>query len=50
MLRHRRLRWVKYIRLGRKIEWDGESMTAPNAPEASEIVKRSYNKAWDTFA
>ncbi|MEM9478430.1 MAG: Gfo/Idh/MocA family oxidoreductase [Verrucomicrobiota bacterium] len=38
------------LRLGKKIEWDGPNMTATNAPEAAELIRRSYRKSWDTFA
>lgn len=35
------------IRLDKPIDWDGESMTATNAPEAAELIRRSYRKGWD---
>jgi predicted dehydrogenase len=37
---------VLAVRLGKKIEWDGENMRAKNAPEADPIIKREYRKDW----
>lgn len=34
------------LRAGRKIEWDGPSMKAKNAPEAAQFVKREYRKGY----
>ncbi len=34
------------LRVGRKIEWDGPRMTAKNAPEAAQYVRRKYRKGW----
>ncbi|MGA2748398.1 MAG: Gfo/Idh/MocA family oxidoreductase [Verrucomicrobiota bacterium] len=35
------------LRVGKKLEWDGPAMTAKNAPEAANVVKRHYRKGWD---
>ncbi len=35
------------MRVGKKIEWDGEQMKATNAPEAAQFVKREYRKGWE---
>ena len=34
------------IRSGKKIEWDGPAMTALNAPEAAQYVKRENRAGW----
>ncbi len=34
------------VRVGKKIEWDGENMRATNAPEAAQYVRREYRKGW----
>ncbi|MEY4386987.1 MAG: hypothetical protein RLY20_2270 [Verrucomicrobiota bacterium] len=34
------------LRAGKKLEWDGPSMKATNAPEAAKFVKRDYRKGW----
>ncbi|MEX2381956.1 MAG: Gfo/Idh/MocA family oxidoreductase [Opitutales bacterium] len=34
------------IRLGKKIEWDGENMRATNAPEAEDFIRRTYRPGW----
>ena len=33
-------------RVGRKIEWNAESLHCPNAPEASSIIRREYRPGW----
>ena len=33
-------------RVGKKIEWDSESLHARNAPEADSIIRREYRKGW----
>ena len=35
------------IRVGQKIEWDGEKMKATNCPAADEFVRREYRKGWE---
>ena len=35
------------IRLAKPIEWDGERMEAHNAPEAAELIRRSYRSGWE---
>jgi predicted dehydrogenase len=34
-------------RVGKKLLWDAEKMTATNAPEAAQYVKREYRKGWE---
>jgi predicted dehydrogenase len=34
------------LRTGKKLDWDGPSMKAKNAPEAAQYVKRQYRKGW----
>jgi hypothetical protein len=34
------------LRTGKKLEWDGPSMRAKNAPEAAQYVKREYRQGW----
>lgn len=34
------------LRVGKRLEWDGPSMKATNAPEAANFVKRTYRKGW----
>jgi predicted dehydrogenase len=34
------------LRCGKKIEWDGPSMTAKNAPEAAQYIKRTNRAGW----
>ena len=33
-------------RVGRKIEWDPETLCAPNAAEAQPFIRREYRKGW----
>jgi predicted dehydrogenase len=35
------------VALGKRIEWDGESMKATNAPEADALVRYEYRKGWE---
>ena len=35
------------VRLGRRIQWDAEKMTSPNAPEADNYVTKFYRIGWD---
>jgi hypothetical protein len=35
------------LRTGKKLEWDGPSMKAKNAPESAQYVKREYRKGWE---
>jgi hypothetical protein len=30
------------VRLGKRIEWDGEAMTATNAAEAEPLIRKQY--------
>jgi len=34
------------FRTGKKLEWDAETLTATNAPEASKFIRREYRKGW----
>ncbi len=34
------------FRTGKKIQWDPESMSAANAPEAAPYIRREYRKGW----
>jgi hypothetical protein len=34
------------LRAGKKIEWDGPNMTATNAPEAAQFIKRQNRDGW----
>ncbi|HWI57862.1 MAG TPA: Gfo/Idh/MocA family oxidoreductase [Bacillota bacterium] len=34
------------LRVGKKLDWDGEKMRATNAPEAAQFVKRTYRHGW----
>ncbi|MSU71473.1 MAG: twin-arginine translocation signal domain-containing protein [Opitutus sp.] len=33
-------------RLGKKLVWDAEKLTATNAPDAARFIKREYRKGW----
>jgi len=33
-------------RVGKKLEWDPERLTCPNAPEAGRFLKREYRAGW----
>lgn len=33
-------------RLGKKLVWDADKLTATNAPEAARFIKREYRKGW----
>ncbi len=34
-------------RAGRRIEWNPDTMTIPNAPEAERYLRRPYRKGWE---
>lgn len=34
------------LRVGKKIEWDGPNMVAPNAPEAAPFIRRDNRMGW----
>jgi len=34
-------------RLGKKLEWDGATLKAKNAPEADALIRRDYRKGWE---
>jgi hypothetical protein len=33
-------------RVGKKLEWNAEAMTAASAPEAAPLIRREYRKGW----
>lgn len=33
-------------RTGKKLQWDADSLTARNAPEAAAMIRREYRKGW----
>jgi predicted dehydrogenase len=35
------------VRLGKKIEWNKETMKATNAPEADILINKKYRKGWE---
>ncbi len=35
------------VRLDKKIEWDTRALKATNAPEADELIRRTYRKGWE---
>jgi predicted dehydrogenase len=35
------------IRLGKRIEWDAETMTAKNAPEAETLIRKQYREGFE---
>ncbi len=37
---------VVAFRCGKRIEWDGPAMKAPNCSEADEFIRREYRKGW----
>jgi len=34
------------FRVGKKLEWDAEKLTATNAPEAAPLIRRQYRQGW----
>ena len=34
------------VRLNKKVEWDSESLSSPNTPEAAALIKREYREGW----
>lgn len=34
------------FRVGKKLEWDAEKLTATNAPEAAPLIHRQYRQGW----
>ena len=37
-------------RVGKKLEWDAETLTSPNVPEAANYVTKAYRKGWEVEA
>ena len=35
------------LRAGKRIEWDSLAMRVPNAPEAEDLLRKSYRKGWE---
>ena len=35
------------VRLNKKVEWDTETLSSPNTPEAAKLIKREYREGWD---
>jgi hypothetical protein len=35
------------LRVGKKLEWDGQNMRATNAPEAAQFIRRQNRKGWN---
>ncbi len=35
------------IRIGKKLDWDGKTLKATNAPEADAIIRREYRMGWE---
>ena len=36
-------------RVGKKLQWDPQSLKATNAPEADQYIRRPYRKGWETL-
>ena len=36
-------------RTGKKLEWDHHNLSARNAPEADQFIRRPYRKGWDSI-
>ena len=37
-------------RVGKKLEWDAETLTSPNVPEAAQYVSKEYREGWEVEA
>lgn len=35
------------VRAGKRLDWDGENMTARNAPEVAEFIHKEYREGWE---
>jgi predicted dehydrogenase len=35
------------MRVGKRMEWDGENMRSPNCPDAAKYVRTEYRKGWE---
>ncbi len=33
-------------RVGKKLDWDGKSLSAPGCPEADQYIRKTYRKGW----
>jgi hypothetical protein len=45
LIEHNLLGNVAY-RVGKRLEWDPESLKAKNCPEADQYIRRAYRKGW----
>ena len=45
LIEHNMLALVAY-RVGKKLEWDAESLKATNCPEADKYIRKTYRKGW----
>jgi predicted dehydrogenase len=34
------------VTVGKKLEWDGKSLSAPGVPEADQYIRKTYRKGW----
>lgn len=34
------------MRVGKRMEWDGENLKSPNSPEAAQYIRTEYRKGW----
>jgi hypothetical protein len=35
------------FRVGKKLQWDAESLKVTNCPEANQLLAREYRKGWE---
>ena len=35
------------VRLGKKVEWDAQSLRSPNCPEADRYINKVYRDGWE---
>ena len=35
------------FRVGKRLEWDAENLTATNAPEADKLIRKEYREGWE---
>ena len=45
LIEHNMLALVAY-RMGKKLEWDAESLRATNCPEADQLIRKTYREGW----
>jgi len=34
------------VTVGKKLEWDGKSLSVPGVPEADQYIRKTYRKGW----